>query len=281
MPSESLSLEHFLNGFLEIGTKAYQSFGVHGKQLIARPLVMEKGHGFTCTCWSPYEDAANVLLEFDSYGAGMVFAWKSRAETDGVAAFDFIKNNRAGLAVSICMGDEVLGSPEELANLDVTSAYENAAGRVKFKVRGRHFEDEMRQSFLGICMGFALLAAGIYEKLDMCRDEGADSEGEAHLSTSIRYERSRANRMRCLAFHGARCAVCGFDPVEFYGQDFREVIEVHHIVPISQMGGPRKIDPKTDLIPLCPNCHRAIHKTNPPTMPEKLRSIIESKRIND
>ncbi|MFC1460592.1 HNH endonuclease [Microvirga arabica] len=40
------------------------------------------------------------------------------------------------------------------------------------------------------------------------------------------------------------------------GQDF---IHIHHKRPLSLAGGPTLIDPKTDLAPLCPNCHAIVH----------------------
>ena len=38
----------------------------------------------------------------------------------------------------------------------------------------------------------------------------------------------------------------------------RGIIEVHHIVPISQIGKEYEVDPINDLVPLCPNCHTAL-----------------------
>jgi len=36
-------------------------------------------------------------------------------------------------------------------------------------------------------------------------------------------------------------------------------IEVRHVVPVSQLGDDYVVDPKDDLIPLCPNCHAVAH----------------------
>ena len=44
-----------------------------------------------------------------------------------------------------------------------------------------------------------------------------------------------------------------------YGPEFKDIIEVHHIVPISEIGEKYVVDPVRDLIPICPNCHAAIH----------------------
>tara|TARA_B100002003_G_scaffold130454_1_gene120635 strand:+ start:236 stop:475 length:240 start_codon:yes stop_codon:yes gene_type:complete len=53
-------------------------------------------------------------------------------------------------------------------------------------------------------------------------------------------------------------------------------IEAHHIVPLSnlKLGEKRKWDPKNDFKVLCANCHRMIHKKNPPLSLEELKKII-------
>lgn len=97
-------------------------------------------------------------------------------------------------------------------------------------------------------------------------------EGERKESTSYRKERSRRNRLLCLSIHGSKCKICGFDPVKLYGSEKYNIIEVHHIEPLSEASSPRKYDPTVDLIPLCPNCHRAIHRQVPALLPEELKA---------
>ena len=61
----------------------------------------------------------------------------------------------------------------------------------------------------------------------------------------------------------------------FYGAEFKEIIEVHHIVPVSQIGEAYVVDPIKDLIPVCPNCHTALHsKKNGTYTPEELQKLI-------
>ena len=62
----------------------------------------------------------------------------------------------------------------------------------------------------------------------------------------------------------------------FYGIAFKEIIEVHHIVPISQIGEEYAIDPIKDLVPVCPNCHAALHSKEDGTYTlEELRKMID------
>ena len=59
-----------------------------------------------------------------------------------------------------------------------------------------------------------------------------------------------------------------------YGPEFEGKIEVHHIVPISKSGEDYVVDPVNDLVPVCPNCHTAIHsKKNGAYTVEELRAI--------
>jgi 5-methylcytosine-specific restriction protein A len=99
------------------------------------------------------------------------------------------------------------------------------------------------------------------EDLDipMGKEEGALSRIESN-----KYERNRFNRALCLDFHGFRCQGCGDLLAERYGTRGSKVIHVHHIIPVARMGSPRALNPIEDLIPLCPNCHNIVHRTDPP-----------------
>ncbi|AUZ89410.1 hypothetical protein CVO76_12735 [Arthrobacter agilis] len=103
-------------------------------------------------------------------------------------------------------------------------------------------------------------------------DLGFASEGSKEYQLSARYERSRANRAAAIAIHGLVCRVCGFEFNSVYGPLARGYVEVHHLTPVSMMGEPRPVDPRTDLVPLCANCHRMVHRRWPPFSPEELSS---------
>ena len=84
-----------------------------------------------------------------------------------------------------------------------------------------------------------------------------DSTGKSITATT--YERNNKARNKCLDKFGHRCKVCGFSSEEVYGKSFKNKIEVHHIDPISAQEGKHPINPETDLIPVCPNCHTMLH----------------------
>jgi 5-methylcytosine-specific restriction protein A len=107
-------------------------------------------------------------------------------------------------------------------------------------------------------------------------EETFDLEGRLLRNIVKRRERSPRNRMLCLAIYGNRCGVCGVVPDEIF-EDVLGLIEVHHIEPVARLTVPRPYNPKTDLIPLCPTCHRAVHKTVPPMLPSELEKRIRLK----
>lgn len=96
-----------------------------------------------------------------------------------------------------------------------------------------------------------------------------------------RYERSPINRAVCIAHHGNKCLVCGLDFFEKYGLLGRDYIEVHHRIPVSEMGGSYCVDPIKDLAPVCSNCHAMLHRADPPLSIEALKSIIQASANSD
>ncbi|MGO7035103.1 HNH endonuclease [Rhizobium ruizarguesonis] len=95
-----------------------------------------------------------------------------------------------------------------------------------------------------------------------------------------RYERDRRNRAAALAIHGYSCKACKLDMGERYGSAAAGLIEVHHVTPVSQLGEDYIIDPRTDLTPLCPNCHSVAHRRNPPYSVDDLREMLASTHEN-
>jgi len=101
-----------------------------------------------------------------------------------------------------------------------------------------------------------------------------DKEGELKQSLITKRERNPRNRLLCLSIHGAICFVCKLDPKSIYGSDLGSVLEIHHIEPLSEIEEARIYNPRTDLVPLCPNCHRAIHKRKPAYKPNELKDML-------
>lgn len=91
------------------------------------------------------------------------------------------------------------------------------------------------------------------------------------------FERDPQARRACISHHGAVCKCCGFDFEKTYGEHGKGFIHVHHVRPLNTLGEGYRIDPVTELVPLCPNCHAMIHRGNEgrPLSVEALRGIMQ------
>lgn len=100
-------------------------------------------------------------------------------------------------------------------------------------------------------------------------------EGAVIRVTVNRYERDPRARKSAIDVHGTRCRACGLEMGEMYGDIGEGYVNIHHLVPVSQLGPDYCVDPKTDLVPLCPNCHTMVHRTDPPLAPAELAARIQ------
>ena len=74
------------------------------------------------------------------------------------------------------------------------------------------------------------------------------------------YERSSIARRKCIEYNGCSCIICGLDFGKQYGELGAGFIHVHHLKPLHTIGKDYVVNYKTDLIPVCPNCHAMIHR---------------------
>ena len=75
-----------------------------------------------------------------------------------------------------------------------------------------------------------------------------------------RYEKLPENREKAIAAHGFSCRACGLNFAKTYGSIGRNFIEIHHVTPLESPDQEVEIDPHRDLVCLCANCHRIIHR---------------------
>lgn len=99
-------------------------------------------------------------------------------------------------------------------------------------------------------------------------------EGRRVDSSSYRIERNAKAREKCIEKHGDDCAVCGFNFLDHYGEIGIGFIHVHHRDDLATAESEIEVDPKKNLIPVCPNCHAMLHRGAKPS-----RSIDELKSI--
>lgn len=73
------------------------------------------------------------------------------------------------------------------------------------------------------------------------------------------------------------CSICGFSFKEMYGELGEQFIEAHHINPIAELEQRKKVS-ISDLIAVCSNCHRMLHRRQPPLKKEELKQIISKNK---
>lgn len=92
-----------------------------------------------------------------------------------------------------------------------------------------------------------------------------------------KYERSRFNRNLAIQIHGTTCFGCQFNFEKFYGAVGEGIVEIHHLEPVHLMEKVRIVDPRTELVPLCSNCHTLVHKIDPPYTMSELQHFVQNK----
>ncbi len=107
--------------------------------------------------------------------------------------------------------------------------------------------------------------------------ETALVEGQQTQRWTNTYERSPQLRAAAIRVHGLVCMGCGFNFETKYGAIGAGFIEVHHTKPISSLGGAASVDPTSDLVVLCSNCHSIVHRKRPsPLSLEALRTLVKN-----
>lgn len=127
---------------------------------------------------------------------------------------------------------------------------------------------------------FQLLSQTVKNDIDaeQSQEDFYYKDGKVIEYHGTRYERNPVNRARAIEIHGTICKACGFDFEKVYGERGRGFIEVHHINPLFSIDKETDINPETDLVPVCSNCHRMIHrKKNTVLTIEELKLLLNEK----
>ncbi|MDQ6960960.1 MAG: HNH endonuclease [Mariprofundaceae bacterium] len=100
------------------------------------------------------------------------------------------------------------------------------------------------------------------------------NEGKLRLKTHKKRERSVKLVKRFKDdLDSFDCIICGFNFEDVYGKIGKLFIEAHHIKPIKDMKENTEVT-ISDLIPVCSNCHRMLHRKASPENWELLKNII-------
>ena len=208
-----------------------------------------------------------VSLSFGSF-SGEVIGQISRASSEDVQlARALIASIRSDIAVEI--------SGQQISNWTVTSG----SFRMTARIRNQDHPHE-DAAIIAICRDVIVpMMAAMAELIgydiieEVIDDEVPAFDGAILKSVVQRRERNPRNRLLCIRIHGERCVVCELEPRLVYGEA-GSIIEVHHLEPVASLIEPRPYDPRTDLVPLCPSCHRALHTRRPiPLSIEELKKL--------
>lgn len=229
----------------------------HGPVAELRPFGL-KGH--------------SVSLMFGSFAREVIDQIKKASAEDVQLARALVASIRSDIDLDL--------SGQALSEWSITSG----AFRMSAKVR---YQDQPSEdaAIVATCREVIVpMMAAMAELIgyDVIVDDSGDEtpafEGAVLQSVVKRRERNPRNRLLCIRIHGERCMACGMDPQLMYGEA-GSIIEVHHLEPVSLLSEPRPYDPCTDLVPLCPNCHRALHTRRPlPFTLDELKGLREKYR---
>lgn len=124
-----------------------------------------------------------------------------------------------------------------------------------------------------------------YSDLEIYKSEQSESylEGQEKLVQHKIYERNAKlindAKNNFMNEHNGKlfCEICKFDFSDYYGEIGKCFIEAHHKKPVSQMkaGDETKVE---DLVMVCSNCHRMIHRKLPWLTTDELVRIIEKNK---
>lgn len=169
--------------------------------------------------------------------------------------------------------------------VDIATHHPDYTGQ---QTKGGAIDEEVLQEFLDDPVGMhevadalrrAIANDDLAEQLTVPADEEDDESKEGRLLQRQHFVRERDKKLRrkkiadFLKKHPrVHCEVCGFDFEATYGDRGREYTEVHHVLPLHVSGETKT--KLSDLILLCSNCHRMIHRSAPWLTPDDLRKLL-------
>ena len=91
---------------------------------------------------------------------------------------------------------------------------------------------------------------------------GIDFEDATRFRMHKRIERNASLSKKVKRLQGYTCKVCGLNFEARYGSLGKGYIEAHHLKPLATLKGKKiAMDPVSDFVVLCSNCHRMVHRS--------------------
>lgn len=244
-----------------------------------RPRDLEEGIGFA-VIFGRTSRQVEASFRADDFAASLL-AKMSEADEQARGTFNELLRQAHDDGVHVYLGidgasfDELphCANPWRRFELDVSRRI--LPGRV---TENGLYENALFVASVSFSLTLSLLPVETVEEPSESDAHGLPEGARVKVEVN-RYERSPANRAACIAHYGPICQVCRFDFRAFYGFLGEGYIEVHHRVPVSQLGDSYFVNPVRDLVPVCANCHAMLHRTDPPTTVETLREVIAARKV--
>jgi 5-methylcytosine-specific restriction enzyme A len=215
---------------------------------------------------------ARIIVKPDQFAGGFVRLVRDAVTGNPSLWTDFLEERKSlGIEASIDIDDERFefdGLPRKSWQSFLIDCKKRIP-RSEKQNRANYMKDVI---VLGLGM---ILITGALEMSDGVESEPGLREGSLTKVLVNKYERSYVNRLSCISHYGTDCWACGMNFKDSYGKAGEGFIQVHHVTPVSQIGEGYRVNPLTDLIPLCSNCHSIIHrKRDNPLSPSELREVL-------
>ena len=242
-----------------------------------RPTDLEAPNGFAVIV-ARTPRIVEASLKFDGFARPLL---RQMSEADDVLRSTFTKlasqAHSDGCRINVGVNGEHIDNFSDLPQGEWTQLQVDCDQRLSGRKVTDNEINDLGLEVARVCFSLVLSLLPVEEITESVSGfEPGLPEGAKIRVEVNRYERSPVNRAACISHYGARCQVCGFDFYNRYGPHGSDYIEVHHRVPVSEMGGSYRVDPVKDLVPVCANCHAMLHRIRPALELDHLRSLIES-----
>lgn len=272
---ESSKLASFLTARFGLGVLAERIHSSDGQLYRIRPEGIPTTIGFTLDFLVGWR-SVNAQFIPGNFAAGLVQAMEN-ANPDQVAVFTvFVKTaTEQGAELRMQINDlpTHIRTPELWPKKWRSVRFEFRKGALVLDPNDNAAYEHLIFPWAARFFGTILSLLPV-EPIGQTTPTTGEEEGRPIEARAKRYERSHINRAACIELHGLSCKVCGMVFTERYGAVGDDFIHVHHLEPLSMMDGPYIIDPATDLVPVCPNCHAMLHKKTPPLKIDELNRML-------
>lgn len=241
-----------------------------------RPMSLEQGNSFAIVLARTHRQF-EASFRADNFAGALLRAMSEAVKTDksffGKARESAeISGTQVHVAINGDAGPDCINLLDRWAKVEIDVSKRFPSGSQLSGLMATALE------VTSTCLSLVLTLTGTEEVGLALSDNSVSGLPEgAKLRVEVnRYERHPVNRAACIEHYGLTCQCCGFDFQRVYGLLGEGYIEVHHRTPVSRMGPGYLVDPVNDLIPLCANCHAAVHRNDPPATVDELKALIEA-----